>query len=120
MLRQSAENYCVGHNLKFSFAHCPLAPRKGGIYERLIKTFRTAFTGSVGRKVLDYFEHLTVIVETESIMKNRPLTNVAENSTDIFRPLNLIALPTLTWCPSMETWEIEHKPGRSPNHEEHN
>ena len=50
-----------------------------------------------------------MIVEIESIMNNRPLTYVAENSTDVFRAVNLIAPFTTTLCLSLEKWKIEQK-----------
>ena len=69
-----------------------LSPWQGGIYERLVALVKSAFKKSVGKQILPFDEMNTFISEVESILNNRPLTYVSDDSNGILplRPIDFI------------------------------
>ena len=76
----------------------PIRPHFGGVWERLIQSAKRKFLPILGSRRLSFDTFLAIIVETESILNSRPLTNVAEqpeneepltpNHLPIQRPFN--------------------------------
>ena len=53
-------------------------PHFGGVWERLIQNTKRTLLLILGSRRLSFDTFLTIMVETESILNSRPLTNVAE------------------------------------------
>ena len=56
----------------------PYGPHFGGVWERLIQSATRTLLLILGYRRLSFDTFLTIMVETESILNARPLTNVAE------------------------------------------
>ena len=56
----------------------PYGPHFGGVWERLIQSAKRTLLLILGSRRLSFDTFLTIMVETESILNSRPLTNVAE------------------------------------------
>ena len=56
----------------------PYGPHFGGLWERLIQSAKRTLLLILGSRSLSFDTFLTIMVETESILNSRPLTNVAE------------------------------------------
>ena len=56
----------------------PYGPHFGGVWERLIQSAKRMLLLILGSRRLSSDIFLTIIVETESILNSRPLTNIAE------------------------------------------
>lgn len=54
----------------------PRAPWSGGFYERLVGLTKTAMKQSIGRKLLQERELITMVTEVEGILNTRPITYV--------------------------------------------
>ena len=55
----------------------PYGPHFGGVWERLIQSAKRTLLLILGSRRLSFDTFLTIMVETESILNSRPLTNVA-------------------------------------------
>lgn len=72
----------------------PLSPWKGGFYERLVGSVKTALKRTVHRRTLDLWNLQTLLSENEATLNTRPLTPISGASTDethILRPIDLIS-----------------------------
>ena len=56
----------------------PYGPHFGGVWERLIQSAKRTLLLILGSRRLSFDTFLTIMLETESILNSRPLTNVAE------------------------------------------
>ncbi|XP_075256639.1 uncharacterized protein LOC142349113 [Convolutriloba macropyga] len=56
----------------------PNGPHFGGVWERLIQSAKRTLLLILESRRLSFDTFLTIMVETESILNSRPLTNVAE------------------------------------------
>ena len=56
----------------------PYEPHFGGVWERLIQSAKKTLLLILGPRRLSFDTFLGIMVETESILNSRPLTNVAE------------------------------------------
>jgi hypothetical protein len=71
----------------------PLAPWRGGFYERLIRIIKDSIKRTIGKKILGRSTFTTVITQIEAMLNNRPLTTVTENLEDTFtiiRPVDFL------------------------------
>ena len=55
------------------------SPWWGGMFERLIKSVKRCLVKAIGHKKLNYEEMLTILIEVEMVLNNRPLTYIEEN-----------------------------------------
>ena len=55
----------------------PYGPHSGGVWESLIQSAKRTLLLILGSRRLYFDTFLIIMVETESILKSRPLTNVA-------------------------------------------
>ena len=61
----------------------PRAPWQGGFYERLIRVVKGCLKKVIYRKILDWDELVTVLLEIEQCINNRPLTYVESELADL-------------------------------------
>uniref|UniRef100_A0A7I4YRE7 Integrase catalytic domain-containing protein n=1 Tax=Haemonchus contortus TaxID=6289 RepID=A0A7I4YRE7_HAECO len=66
-------DYCSQRNITFKFIPA-FAPWQGGVYERMIKIFKTCFKAAIRNRKLDFTEFVTLAKECEAIVNSRPLT----------------------------------------------
>ena len=99
----------------------PCGPHFGGVWERLIQSAKRTLLLILGSRRLSFDTFLTIMVETESILNSRPLTNVAEqprNEEHLTPNLFLIQCPFNSLPPgqfgdqqpaSLNTWKYAQK-----------
>ncbi|CAO4386231.1 unnamed protein product [Caenorhabditis nigoni] len=70
----------------------PYAPWKGGFYERMVKTVKSAFKKGIGRTILTIEELSTTFYEVTASINSRPLTHEEDDleSTRAIRPNDFI------------------------------
>lgn len=89
---KTVQEFSTSAGLKWRFI-TPLSPWKGGFYERLVGSVKTALKKTVQRKTLDLWNLQTLLSEIEATLNTRPITpmtgNTAENAR-ILRPIDLI------------------------------
>ncbi|XP_003739980.1 uncharacterized protein LOC100905902 [Galendromus occidentalis] len=65
---------------------CPRAPWRGGMYERLVGTFKRALVKTLGSSYISFEEFRTIVAELGSVINDRPITHA---STDVDAPTAL-------------------------------
>jgi hypothetical protein len=92
------------------FRHIPTySPWYGATWERLIKTVKLCVNKTIGRRVLNYFNFITMISDVQSIINNRPLTyRSSDNGIDTVTPNHFLRLNVDT--PSMILTDISGLP----------
>ena len=70
----------------------PFAPTSGGAWEILVKVVKRLFYSIAGEQGLDDESLQTFFVEIESILNNRPLTQVSDDPNDLspLTPMSLL------------------------------
>lgn len=89
---------------KISWKYIPvLSSWSGGMYERLVGITKRFFKAAVAKRVLNFDEMQTVLLECEQIINGRPLCFIYENPDAIIitpqkliNPLSRTSLPVLT------------------------
>ena len=87
-------SFCLSHEIKWNFAP-PQSSHMGGVYERMIRTFRRVFTGILNPRTRLTDEILsTVFCEVESIINGRPVTKTTTDVDDlsVLTPNHLLLL----------------------------
>ena len=107
-------------NTKWEFKP-PYGPHFGGVWERLIQSAKRTLLLILGSRRLSFDTFLTIMVETESILNSRPLTNVSEQPDNeehltpnhflIQRPFNSLPLGQFgdQQPASLKTWKNTQK-----------
>ena len=76
-------SFCLSHEIKWNFA-LPQSSHMGGVYERMIRTFRRVFIGILNPRTRLTDEILsTVFCEVESIINGRPITKTTTDVDDL-------------------------------------
>ncbi|EYB83841.1 hypothetical protein Y032_0328g2641 [Ancylostoma ceylanicum] len=86
-------NFTTEHNFRWNFI-TPLSPWKGGFYERLVGSVKTALKKTIPRQILDLPKLQTLICEVEAVLNTRPITSVPTNTAEeayVLRPIDLIS-----------------------------
>ena len=82
--------YNAKRGIKWRF-NLPRAPWWGGMFERLVRSTKRCLKKVVGCRKLNYEEFLTVLVEVEAVINNRPLTYIHEDDLEqVLTPSHLI------------------------------
>jgi hypothetical protein len=76
-------NYLVNRGIEWHFQP-PLASHRGGIWERMIRSFRKIFTALTFEQTLTDEALMTYVTEVERILNNRPLVPIYDDDTDRF------------------------------------
>ena len=77
-IAELTQNHASSLNIKWHF-NIPLAPWYGGFFERLIRTVKGHLKKQLHNARLNYDEMMTVLLEIELIVNNRPITYVYPN-----------------------------------------
>uniref|UniRef100_A0A183GSM3 Integrase catalytic domain-containing protein n=1 Tax=Heligmosomoides polygyrus TaxID=6339 RepID=A0A183GSM3_HELPZ len=97
-LRQFMEDravldFCSSPGFEWRFI-TPLSPWKGGFYERLVGSVKTALKKTVHRNTLDLCNLQTLLTEIVSTLNTRPFTPLSGKATEpvhILRPIDLVS-----------------------------
>lgn len=70
----------------------PLAPWKGGVYERMVGLVKRVIHKTIGKRIPSLEDFVTFILEAESTVNSRPLTYVDADKVEaqILRPVDFI------------------------------
>ncbi|EFP10192.1 hypothetical protein CRE_01450 [Caenorhabditis remanei] len=85
----SVENYLANKRIKWYF-NTALAPWEGGVWERMVGLVKKALKHGLGDQCYSRKDLETIIIECESIINHRPLTYIADEESEIIRPIDLI------------------------------
>ena len=77
-IAELTQNHASNLNIEWHF-NVPLAPWYGGFFERLIRTIKTHLKKQLHNARLNYDEMMTLLLEIELIVNNRPITYVYPN-----------------------------------------
>lgn len=68
-----------------------LSPWQGGIYERMVSTFKNALRFAIGKQLLTLESIITHVTEAEMIVNSRPLTYITEDPNFVpILPLDIL------------------------------
>ncbi|XP_060608443.1 uncharacterized protein LOC132760481 [Ruditapes philippinarum] len=97
------QTYSVCEGFKWRFI-VEIAPWMGGFYERLVGLTKRSLRKSIGKKLLDSDQLITIIKEVEAIVNCRPLVYVGEdiNSNITLTPSHFICLNPNVGFPEIE------------------
>lgn len=73
--------FCQQHKINWHF-NPPYAPHMGGVWERLVRSVKTALKSVIREQLLNDEALLTLVVEIEKILNDRPITQVSSDSRD--------------------------------------
>lgn len=103
-------------SIEFKFIP-PRSPNFGGLWEAAVKSFKTHFKKTIGLRVLQHDEFVTVLVQIEACLNSRPLTPLSSDPNDlevltpghflVQRPLAAVAEPDLAEVPEnrLSAWQ---------------
>ena len=83
------QNFAASRNIDWKF-NIESAPWMGGFWERLVQSVKRPLRKVLSNSTLKYNELLTVLIEIESMINNRPLTYVYQDIEDPLTPNHLI------------------------------
>ncbi|GBN34045.1 hypothetical protein AVEN_176285-1 [Araneus ventricosus] len=73
---ETLANFLLSENIEWKFIP-PKSPNLGGLSEAGVKSFKHHLKRVVGNAHLTLEEFLTIILEIESVLNSRPLTNLS-------------------------------------------
>ena len=79
---QKIDAYCLQHEVQWVFNH-PTGSHHGGTWERCIRTVRKVLNAILNQEILDDEGLSTLLIEVESIINSRPITQVSEDPKDL-------------------------------------
>lgn len=89
---KAVKDFGAARGLQWRFI-TPLSPWKGGFYERLVGSVKTALKKTVHKNILDLWNLQTLLTEIEATINTRPLTPLTGSAADgalVLRPIDLI------------------------------
>ncbi|XP_062714255.1 uncharacterized protein LOC134291019 [Aedes albopictus] len=102
--QESIVRGAIEDGIKFRFIPAR-SPNFGGLWEAAVKSFKGHFKRTIGDRVLQYDEMITVLPQVEAILNSRPLTPVSNDPLDfealtpghflVQRPLTAVPEPSL-------------------------
>lgn len=111
---------CAEQKIQWTFI-ASFAPWQGGVYERMVGLTKVAMRRAVGWKILTDEALNTLLTECESIVNERPLTYVGDDSTDVLRPVDFLIPKAKAQIERIETDredDEEYRPGKKESHEQ--
>ncbi|EYB86208.1 hypothetical protein Y032_0283g1316 [Ancylostoma ceylanicum] len=103
-------DYCATNKIQFKFIPA-FSPWQGGVYERMIGIFKSAFTQATRNRTLLIDDLHTLAKESEAVCNSRPLTYVNEQKDFIpLRPINFIRPTARLTSPCLLNEDDEWKP----------
>ena len=97
--RSSLDNEYKDFLLKYNVQHVTIplyGAWQGAAWERLLRCVKGCIRKTIGRKILNYFEYLTLLTDVENSVNMRPLTyrNIDQSDFDIITPNSFLKLST--------------------------
>ena len=91
--RRAMRGYLLCNGIQWTF-NLPAASHMGGIWERMIRSVRRVFNSVIRNTVLNDSELNTVMCEVKSVINNRPITPVSDDTEDAaaLTPNHLLSL----------------------------
>ncbi|VDO34940.1 unnamed protein product [Heligmosomoides polygyrus] len=89
---KAVKDFGTARGLQWRFI-TPLSPWKGGFYERLVGSVKTALKKTTHKNILDLWNLQTLLTEIEATINTRPLTPLTGSAADgalVLRPIDLI------------------------------
>lgn len=77
----STQNHVADLGIEWHF-NLPLAPWHGGFFERMVRSAKELLRKGLQKRKLNYDQMLTILMEIESIINNRPITYVYPNDLE--------------------------------------
>ena len=98
----TVQHFLQENNIRWRF-NLSLAPWWGGFFERLVGLVKRTLRKVLGNACLRFEELETILIETEGMLNNRPLTYLYEEATeDVLTPNHLIFGHRLGTLPDAE------------------
>ncbi|XP_011705133.1 PREDICTED: uncharacterized protein LOC105460385 [Wasmannia auropunctata] len=107
-VQNQIKNYCTEQFIDWKFIP-PYSPHMGGIWEAAVKSAKTHMRKIIGTTALSFEELYTVLTQIEAVLNSRPLTQLANDPTDlqpltpghflIGEPMNAIPEPDISEVP---------------------
>ena len=89
-IADETQQFAISKGIKWKF-NPPASPWWGGIFERLVRCVKRCLKKVLGNSKLTYEELLTILLEIEVVLNNRPLTFTYENPGDeVLTPSHLL------------------------------
>ena len=88
----------------------PLAPWHGGFFERLVRSTKVLLRKELQNCKLNFEELQTILLEVETILNNRPLTNYYDDDTEECLTPNHMLFGRKLKMFNPETFEISYTP----------
>uniref|UniRef100_A0A915N9Z1 Integrase catalytic domain-containing protein n=1 Tax=Meloidogyne javanica TaxID=6303 RepID=A0A915N9Z1_MELJA len=90
MQSKRIQDFFLLHQIQWMF-NTPLAPWRGGFYERLIGSVKHHLYRVIGKKKIPFEELMTLLIEVERILNERPLTYVTSREVvEPVRPIDIL------------------------------
>ncbi|VDL84559.1 unnamed protein product [Nippostrongylus brasiliensis] len=106
-------DYCANQKIQFKYIPA-FSPWQGGVNERMIGIFKSAFKNAIGSRILPLETLITIAKESEAICNSRPQTYVTDEvdhiplrPIDFTRPTSRLASPR--FLEDDDEWKPSHK-----------
>ena len=80
--KETINKFATDKNIVWTF-NPPSAPHMGGAWERMVRSVKEVMTATLHERVLTDPQLATLLTEVESIVNNRPLTHISDDSEDL-------------------------------------
>jgi hypothetical protein len=106
-------DYFLQNNIQWDFI-TERSPWKGGLYERMIGIVKNALKVTMGKKVLNFNQFKTLLIEIEATVNSRPLTYVHATEPFVIRPCDFIFPNANIHLPTIANEDVEKDPTYMP------
>lgn len=98
--QQATQDFTAAQGVKWSFIP-PSAPHFGGLWESGVKSVKFHMRRVIGRSILTFEEHYTILTQIEACLNSRPLFAMSNDSGDLepLTPAHFLTGSPLTSLP---------------------